>query len=153
MEDGAETDKAEEQKSAAEHSDAVAEDTDDAGNALAEEEDSAVAKDTATEEDQPETDMDAATANEPVEQTEASVAQNVDEKPDDGNTVLVYINGQPVKLTGKPQYIFVDIFDFYEFDLTASNGRAIITNLNGENASYSAVLKTGDTIELRWKEN
>ena len=178
-------DKAEEQKSATEHSDAAAEDTDDAGNALAEEEDSAVAKDTATEEDgkkgtdsetgvevsatgqnaadvaeavpieedQPETDMDAATANEPVEQTEASVAQNVDEKPEDGNTVLVYINGQPVKLTGKPQYIFVDIFDFYEFDLTASNGRAIITNLNGENASYSAVLKTGDTIELRWKEN
>lgn len=185
VEDGAEADKAEEQKSATEHSDAAAEDTDDAGNALAEEEDSAVAKDTATEEDgkkgtdsetgvevsatgqnaadvaeavpieedQPETDMDAATANEPVEQTEASVAQNVDEKPEDGNTVLVYINGQPVKLTGKPQYIFVDIFDFYEFDLTASNGRAIITNLNGENASYSAVLKTGDTIELRWKEN
>lgn len=185
VEDGAEADKAEEQKSATEHSDAVAEDTDDAGNALAEEEDSAVAKDTATEEDgkkdtdsvtgvevsatgqnaadvaeavpieedQPETDMDAATANEPVEQTEASVVQNVDEKPEDGNTVLVYINGQPVKLTGKPQYIFVDIFDFYEFDLTASNGRAIITNLNGENASYSAVLKTGDTIELRWKEN
>lgn len=185
VEDGAEADKAEEQKSATEHSDAAAEDTDDAGNALAEEEDSAVAKDTATEEDgkkgtdsetgvevsatgqnaadvaeavpieedQPETDMDAATANEPVEQTVASVAQNVDEKPEDGNTVLVYINGQPVKLTGKPQYIFVDIFDFYEFDLTASNGRAIITNLNGENASYSAVLKTGDTIELRWKEN
>ncbi len=72
---------------------------------------------------------------------------------EDGSMVLVYINGQPVKLTGKPQYIFVDIFDFYEFDLTASNGRAIITNLNGENASYSAVLKTGDTIELRWKEN
>ena len=103
VEDGAEADKAEEQKSATEHSDAAAEDTDDAGNALAEEEDSAVAKDTATEEDgkkgtdsetgvevsatgqnaadvaeavpieedQPETDMDAATANEPVEQTEA----------------------------------------------------------------------------------
>ena len=159
VEDGAETDKAEEQKSATEHSDAVAEDTDDAGNALAEEEDSAVAKDTATEEDgKKDTDSVtgvevSATANEPVEQTEASVAQNVDEKPEDGNTVLVYINGQPVKLTGKPQYIFVDIFDFYEFDLTASNGRAIITNLNGENASYSAVLKTGDTIELRWKEN
>ena len=159
VEDGAETDKAEEQKSATEHSDAVAEDTDDAGNALAEEEDSAVAKDTATEEDgKKDTDSVtgvevSATANEPVEQTEASVAQNVDEKPEDGNTVLVYINGQPVKLTGKPQYIFVDVFDFYEFDLTASNGRAIITNLNGENASYSAVLKTGDTIELRWKEN
>ena len=110
-------------------------------------------KETVTEEDQPETDMDDAAANEPAGQTEASVTQGVDEKPEDGNAVLVYINGQPVKLTGKPQYIFVDIFDFYEFDLTASNGRAIITNLNGENASYSAVLKTGDTIELRWKEN
>lgn len=168
VEDGAETDKAEEQKSATEHSDAVAEEED-----TATEEDGKKDTDSVTgvevsatgqnaadvaeavpiEEDQPETDMDAATANEPVEQTEASVAQNVDEKPEDGNTVLVYINGQPVKLTGKPQYIFVDIFDFYEFDLTASNGRAIITNLNGENASYSAVLKTGDTIELRWKEN
>ena len=84
-----------------------------------------------------------------------TTGQNLQElkQQEDGNMVLVYINGQPVKLTGKPQYIFVDIFDFYEFDLTASNGRAIITNLNGENASYSAVLKTGDTIELRWKEN
>ena len=36
---------------------------------------------------------------------------------------------------------------------TASHPGKIITNLNGENASYSAVLKTGDTIELRWKEN
>lgn len=93
------------------------------------------------------------TAENVTEQTEVQSVQNTDEKPEDGNAVLVYINGQPVKLTGKPQYIFVDIFDFYEFDLTASNGRAIITNLNGENASYSAVLKAGDTIELRWKEN
>ena len=93
------------------------------------------------------------TAENVTEQTEVQSVQNTDEKPEDGNAVLVYINGQPVKRTGKPQYIFVDIFDFYEFDLTASNGRAIITNLNGENASYSAVLKTGDTIELRWKEN
>ena len=93
------------------------------------------------------------TAENVTEQTEVQSVQNTDEKPEDGNAVLVYINGQPVKLTEKPQYIFVDIFDFYEFDLTASNGRAIITNLNGENASYSAVLKAGDTIELRWKEN
>lgn len=93
------------------------------------------------------------TAENVTEQTEVQSVQNTDEKPEDGNAALVYINGQPVKLTGKPQYIFVDIFDFYEFDLTASNGRAIITNLNGENASYSAVLKAGDTIELRWKEN
>jgi hypothetical protein len=67
--------------------------------------------------------------------------------------LTVTVNHSTVVLSGKSSYTFVDIFDFYEFDLTASNGRAIITNLNGENASYSAVLKTGDTIELRWKEN
>ena len=176
VEDGAEADKAEEQKSATEHSDAAAEDTDDAGNALAEEEDSATEEDgkkgtdsetgvevSATgqnaadvaeavpiEEDQPETDMDAATANEPVEQTEASVAQNVDEKPEDGNTVLVYINGQPVKLTGKPQYIFVDIFDFYPFDTKTAGGDELITKINGMTCSYFDALHEGDAIDLFW---
>lgn len=95
----------------------------------------------------------AATAGEKPAAAATGQSMQEPEQQEDGSMVLVYINDQPVKLTGKSQYIFVDIFDFYEFDLTASNGRAIITNLNGENASYSAVLKTGDTIELRWKEN
>ena len=67
--------------------------------------------------------------------------------------LCVNINGAPVTLTGKKQYIFVDIFDFYEFDLSASNGRSVVTLLNGQNAQYTAVLKAGDTIELGWKEN
>lgn len=67
--------------------------------------------------------------------------------------ILVYINGEPVKLTGKQRYIFVDIFDFYPFDLKESGGRDILTNLNGKNAQYTAELKAGDEIELRWKEN
>ena len=54
--------------------------------------------------------------------------------------LVVFINQQPVRLTGKKSYIFVDIFDFYDFDLTASAGRAIITKLNGQQAQYSAVL-------------
>ncbi len=65
--------------------------------------------------------------------------------------ILVYINGEPIRLSGKSHYIFVDIFDFYPFDLKASNGRSIITNLNGQNAQYSAELKAGDQIELAWK--
>lgn len=68
-----------------------------------------------------------------------------------GNSITVFINQQPVRLTGKTGYIFVDIFDFYEFDLAASNGRAIITSLNGKNAQFSAVLEDGDKIELGWK--
>ena len=67
--------------------------------------------------------------------------------------ILVYVNGQPVRLTGKQRYVFVDIFDFYQFDLTQSRGRSVITNLNGQNAQYSAELQAGDEIELGWKEN
>ena len=70
-----------------------------------------------------------------------------------GNTVNIFINGQPVRLTGKKSYIFVDIFDFYEFDLKASAGRAVVTKRNGENAQFTAELCEGDQIELGWQEN
>lgn len=70
-----------------------------------------------------------------------------------GNTVNVVVNGRPVRLTGKKSYIFVDIFEFYEFDLKASNGRAVITKRNGGNAKFSEELCEGDQIELGWQEN
>lgn len=84
-----------------------------------------------------------------------SVMDETEDTPDveSGNEIVVIINGLPVRLTGKNTYIFVDIFDFYEFDLTASAGRPIITLLNGSNAQFSAVLSDGDEIELAWKEN
>ncbi len=66
--------------------------------------------------------------------------------------ISVMINGKPVRLTGKADYVFVDIFDFYDFDLKASAGRAIITKLNGSNAQYAAELKDGDEITLGWQE-
>lgn len=70
----------------------------------------------------------------------------------ESGAVTVYVNGQPVRLTGKNSYIFVDIFDFYDFDLSASAGRAIITELNGKNTPFTAVLAPGDEIQLGWKE-
>lgn len=70
-----------------------------------------------------------------------------------GNTVNVVVNGRPIRLTGKKSYIFVDIFEFYEFDLKASNGRAVITKRNGGNAKFSEELCEGDQIELGWQEN
>ena len=68
-------------------------------------------------------------------------------------TLQVIINGEPVMLTGKSDYIFVDIFDYYNFDLNAGGGRGVITQLNGEDAAYVAALKNGDQITLGWKEN
>ena len=83
--------------------------------------------------------------------SEETAGENLLEQEPGTIGILVYINGEPVRLSGKPRYIFVDIFDFYPFDLKASNGRSIITNLNGQNAQYSAELKAGDQIELAWK--
>jgi len=85
---------------------------------------------------------------ESVEIQSAAEAFHVARKKD----IQVYINRQPVLLAGKSEYIFVDIFDFYTFDLNAGNGRAVITKLNGEDAQFTAILKEGDQIELGWKE-
>lgn len=80
------------------------------------------------------------------------VLQKEDSHPVSGSKVIVTINGQPVCLTGKNRYIFVDIFEFYDFDLKAGAGRAVITKLNGNNAQFSALLTDGDEIELGWQE-
>lgn len=98
----------------------------------------------------PSSEADAAGAESGAEQPSEGEAQQASQKTD--LELVVFINQQPVRLTGKKNYIFVDIFDFYDFDLTASAGRAIITKLNGQQAQYSAVLSEGDQIELRWQE-
>lgn len=70
-----------------------------------------------------------------------------------GITIHVMVNNRPVVLAGKASYIFVDVFDIINFDLNAGNGRAIVTKLNGEMPSYTALLSDGDVIEIYWQEN
>ena len=69
------------------------------------------------------------------------------------NTITVIVNGEPVELSGKDTYIFVDIFTHISFDLQAGKGRAIATVINGRDAQFSEELHEGDQIELYWKEN
>ncbi len=68
-----------------------------------------------------------------------------------GDSLVVKVNGQPVVLTGKLKYVFVDVFEFIEFDLNDSGGRGIVTLLNGRQAEYMAELAAGDVIEIYWK--
>ena len=68
-------------------------------------------------------------------------------------SVTVMVNGESVTMTGKQNYIFVDVFDWYSFDLSAGKGRAIATLVNGKEAEFSHPLANGDNIELYWKEN
>lgn len=72
---------------------------------------------------------------------------------DTQNNIVVTVNGEAVEMMGKESYIFVDIFDRITFDLTAGNGRAIATLINGEEAEFSQPLHDGDRIDLYWKEN
>ncbi len=67
--------------------------------------------------------------------------------------IVVFVNGEPVSLSGKKEYIFVDIFDRITFDLNAGRGRAIATVLNGRDALFTEKLSHGDKVELYWKEN
>lgn len=69
-----------------------------------------------------------------------------------GVEIIVFVNGEPVPMTGKEEYIFVDIFDRITFDLNAGRGRAIATILNGRDALFTEKLHHGDKVELYWKE-
>lgn len=67
--------------------------------------------------------------------------------------IVVEANGRSITLSGKEDYIFVDIFDYIDFDLSAGGGRAIVTLVNGKDAQYTQLLGDGDKIEIYWKEN
>lgn len=66
--------------------------------------------------------------------------------------MVIMVNKQPVVMRGKAEYIYVDVFDYIHFDLRESNGRNIVTLLNGQPAQYMETLKEGDVIDIYWEE-
>ena len=81
------------------------------------------------------------------------IQEEIQDEDSSKNTITVIVNGEPVELSGKDTYIFVDIFTHISFDLQAGKGRAIATVINGRDAQFSEELHEGDQIELYWKEN
>ena len=67
--------------------------------------------------------------------------------------IVVFANKNTIVMSGKAQYVYVDIFDYIDFDLSASarKGRSIVTLLNGRPAEYMEPLNEGDHIEIYWK--
>lgn len=76
--------------------------------------------------------------------------KEVNSKSSDTSEITVTANGKNVVLTGKKKYIFVDIFNHIEFDLTKVKGKLYL-HLNGRNASYYDSLSEGDIIEIGWE--
>ena len=67
-------------------------------------------------------------------------------------SMIVTVNGEQIKLTGKKNYVFVDVFEHIDFDLSKPEGSGIVTNLNGRGAQYMESIKSGDVIEIYWKK-
>ncbi|MBP5152552.1 MAG: hypothetical protein ILP13_06540, partial [Lachnospiraceae bacterium] len=66
--------------------------------------------------------------------------------------VTVVVNKKPVTLTGKSEYVFVDVFDFIDFDLSKPQGKGVVTLHNGKPAQYMDTVSNGDTMEIYWKD-
>lgn len=87
-----------------------------------------------------------------INNASASVNEETVIPVDSGNTTItVFVNKLPVKLSGKKDYIFVDVFDYIDFDLSKPHGSAVVTMINGRNAMYAEPLSAGDVLEIYWK--
>lgn len=97
-------------------------------------------------------DEDTEGQGEAVPGKEASKEEASDEenKPAEPVTIIVVVNRSPVTLSGKASYVFVDVFDKIDFDLTRPKGKNIVTSLNGKPAQYMETLHDGDIIDIYW---
>ncbi|MGL5086191.1 MAG: cell division protein FtsA [Clostridium sp.] len=79
--------------------------------------------------------------------------ENIDKKiksssnHDNSTKINIIVNSENVILSGKSEYIFVDIFNFIDFDLKESKG-TINLKLNEENAGYTDKIDNGDIIKV-----
>ena len=55
-------------------------------------------------------------------------------------------------LTGKKEYMYVDVFDRINFDLSKPQGKMVETLINGRKAQYIEPLHNGDELEIFWKD-
>ena len=67
-------------------------------------------------------------------------------------SIRVMVNGKTIRMEGKNSYVFVDVFDYIDFDLQSVKGSKLITDLNGHKAEYMETLQNGDVIVIKWEK-
>ena len=112
----------------------------------------AVAEEQPAEAKEPETastvtDSESAAAPEKSE----NPLEEAPEAPAQPRNIYVVVNGKSVTMTGKAKYVFVDVFNFIQFDLSKPQG-AIVTQVNGHDANYMEELQNGDVIQIYWRK-
>ena len=78
--------------------------------------------------------------------------KEVIEEPGGELSIQIIVNRTPVTLSGKDSYVYVDVFEAIEFDLSRPRGKGIVTTLNGRAAQYMEPIHSGDVIEVYWQE-
>ena len=132
-------------------SSAPAESGEEAEEYVAEEEDSDTSQ-TSGYENLPEDD---GTDEENSESSGESEESNDSGESVDNGPVEISItaNGNLVKMHGKKSYVFVDVFDYIDFDLRNPAGRSVITKVNGMEAAYMQPISEGDVLEIYWDKD
>lgn len=69
----------------------------------------------------------------------------------DGNCLNIVVNGQnmSIKNNKNSKFIFIDIFNYIDFDLSKPKGN-IVLKLNGKNAAFTDIVNSGDVIDIYW---
>ena len=67
------------------------------------------------------------------------------------NSIQLLVNNSPITLTGKKEYVYVDVFEAIDIDLSRPRGKGIVTTLNGRKAQYMEPIRNGDIIEVYWQ--
>lgn len=99
--------------------------------------------------------MGDATVETPADGATDEAAEQPEEEPVPKpviHDVHVVVNGSPITLRGKASYVYVDVFDYIDFDLKHPRGSGIETLLNGQSAEYLKEIFDGDVIDIRWKD-
>ena len=67
--------------------------------------------------------------------------------------IKVSVNGKDIEIDGKKnEYMFVDVFNSIDFDLTKVKG-TVAMKLNGRQAGFTDEITNGDIIEIDWENN
>ena len=97
---------------------------------------------------------DTAEKNEPQTPSPGVISENDTATPSPGviHDIEIVANGKNITMHGKASYVFVDVFDYIDFDLRNPAGRSVITRVNGLDAAYMQELKEGDNLEIFWEK-
>lgn len=108
-------------------------------------------------------DGDRISITNPIEETN-TVAANLLLEQNNGHTIEetktektfamedsfdVLVNGETVFLEDGKGYMFVDIFNFIDFDLKKPQGNIVLL-LNGQKAGFTDPIRRGDRIDIYW---